>query len=390
MRPEERKIIGDIAEEIMTAVISGEPVRSGRLRSPPGDAAEAAGWRAREEALRRGSSLIMADSIAAMTDRLVYQCLTEMRRRSARGGEAVGVKRTAPDLIEIEFRGTDRRAGVPPLVKSEMAEMARAGFTAREIGEEYGFPEADARRILRSMRVEAPEPPPLPPEFGLTGIDATTELDVAEALMSGASIEEAALTCGVTPDQAEAVRVAWANASPAEAALDVIAQQQEQRTEIVRIDPIAAGEILFYQGAGPQGWRVEIAPPLADRVRRDLDDLRSVRVHGAPVTEYDILCSNIRRFADRNLPASNRRLKMFPWRGVLIREFKGFQGRVFFGTMKSSYPDGREIWRCGLAWVLLKKRDEATNADLEKIVDAINVWRAWRTDQDARIAEAMR
>lgn len=397
MNEEARKIIGDAAENILTSIIAGIPVPVRRgISRPTTDPGIVAGRLAYDAAMEAGFTKLASDSISSMTDALVIECLDEMRRRGYRGGKAVGVKRTAPDRIEIEFQGGERRGPVPLEVKHEMREMAQAGFTVRDISQQYGYPEPDTRQILKSMKIRAAEAPALPvspTDTGLTGIDAAAELDVAEALMAGASLEEAARGAGVTPAQAEAVRAAWAEASPVEAAAHVIAEQQHEQEAAATdaaADPIARDEILFCQGAGPEGWRVEIAPALAPRLRRDLEVLRAARVHGSPVTEYDVIFSNIRRFADRNLPASNKRLKSFAWKGTRIQEFKGFQGRVFFGTMKSVYPDGREVWRCGLVMAILKKRDEATNADLEKVIDALAVWRDWRAKKDATIAEEMR
>lgn len=405
MRPEDTaltEIAAIVAKEVLEGFISGRLVSFERLDMGVSaiEPTQVAAFMAGTQAAKAGFSIKSSREVARRASRLVDERIDEIERLVSKGIRIAGVKITPYGQLELDLK-TKKREGVPSDVKQEMADMARAGVTVQDIAEQYGYQPLDVRKILKSVKIVAPERPELPApvddgptrDLGVTGLDADLELTIAEALMSGAAPEEVVDDTGATQEQIEAVRAAWADASPTEAAAEAIAYQRERKAETKEeeeLDPTSEGEVLFYAGAGPDGFRVEIPPQLVGRLTKELEALRRLTVHGSSTTEYDIVLSNIRRFADRNLPATDRRFKVFQWRGHRIQEFKGFQARVFAGAMRSVYPDGREVWRCGLIHCIVKKRDDTKESDLEKAVELLDAWRAWREQQDAKIAEDMR
>lgn len=392
MKEEHRRLADDIAKQVAEAYLSGRPHRfenknRGIFETDPIQVSWLiTGTEAAKAGFGKDLVLALADRAALKTESLLVEARNraiEALRKSARAGRD---------------RDEQRRSGVPSDVKREMADMARAGVTVQEISEEYGYSPPDVRRILKSVKVIAPERTDrpdqrrAPEDVGITGLRADLELVIAEALASGAAPEMVAKETGVPPDAIDAVREAWVVPDVTEAAAEAIEFQRFRRSRKVEEerDLTSEGEVLFYSGAGPDGYRVEIAPSLVGRLTKELDVLRLMGVHGSSTTEYDIVLSNIRRFADRNLPPTDKRFKTFSWKGVRIEEFKGFKARVFSGTYRSVYPNGQEVWRCGLVYCIVKKRDENKNEDLDKAIELLRVWRSWREEQDDKISRAMR
>ena len=325
-------------------------------------------------------------------DRLV----SEVERRTGRGQRFLGFESdlSSPNLVRAVFSGGGP-VPVPPNMKAEMAEMARAGVTVADISVEYGYPASDVARILKSVKVRPAPPPPLPPppppeeRVPDLGVTDREELEVAETLLSGGDAIEAAEVADVTLEQVDAVKSAWSHTSPTDAVSSAHWRRWRRERDEPELDPTTEGEILIFKSA-PGDYRVEVAPQLASKLKSDLDDLRSQMIKGKSTTEHDVVFTNLARFANRTLPKSDKRLKTFAYRRTTLHEFKGFQARVFAGTMRSVYPGGIEVWRCGLLHCVVKKDDKHKNVDLDLAVEALALWRRWREIQDAKITRGMK
>lgn len=354
----------------------------------------------------------------------IRNMIREIEKREKSGDKLVGISRPSPERVELVFRdapvGQQRRKGpVPPEVKRELAELARAGTTLEELTEVYGYQEPDLIAILKSAGLKATEIPPKdkpkPPvvamkpqapspetrDLGLSGVEADLELGIAERLEAGGAEEDVARATGATLEQIKAVRSAWKidESAPitAEAAADAMATFE--RTYVPRKRVVAAapaqdltrlGEVLVYDG-GPGNFRFEVEPSMLAKVNDDLEELKLVQTNKGDKTEYDIFWLNLQLYAERKLPLSaTGRLKEFVWKGQWVRYIKGSAARFFFGKHKSVYPDGSVVERCGLLYCILKKQDNLKRSEVDYAIAIVDRWLSWRRAQDEKIAEVMR
>lgn len=353
------------------------------------------------------SSLV---SIGIMALDVMANAMKEVRQQARAGRKAVEVLRPDDKRIEIRYEGGALPAGkktpVPPAVKQEMAELARAGVPLTEIVAQYGYAEADLAKILKSAGVKVVpvvSAPPVAPQkevidLGLTGIGSELELRIAEKLIAGESADAVATELGVDPEQIEAVRAAWKVSSASEAVSAVVAattgpqaKARRRREEpAAKQDLTRLGEDLIFDG-GEDGFRVEVPPFLKKKIGKALDELRQTLSRRGGTSEYSLLFTNVRRFAERNMPTNaENRYKAFSWKGERIEELKGFQARLFVATFRSVYPGGREVWRCGALHCIVKKTNQTADEDLDAALDAKLRWVEWRKEQDAVISDLLK
>lgn len=390
---------------------SGESVQSmaARIISAADDFAYAAGL--------GDEDITKTVFIAVFTIRNMIRVI---EKRAKLGDKLVGVDRPSPEKLDLVFQDgprTGRKGPVPPEVKREMAEFARAGTTLDELTETYGYPASDLVAILKSAGLKAAEIPPKerpkPPvvvmkpqapkvetrDLGIAGVGGDLELGIAERLEAGAPEEDVARATGATLEQIKAVRAAWKidESMPLAAPAVAEAMASFQRTFVPRKrvatpapveDLTRLGEVLIYDG-GPGNFRFEVEPSMLAKINADFEELR--QTGRADKTEYDIFWPNLQLYAERKIPmTSTGRFKEFTWKGQWVRCIKGFQARFFFGKHKSVYPDGSVVERCGLLYCVLKKADSYRRPEVDYAVAIVDRWLSWRRAQDEKIAELMR
>ena len=278
----------------------------------------------------------------------------------AAGGELLGFD---PDgslwYEQAEKPKKKQKRGLDPDVKKEIVAFLEHGDDPVEIAAAFGLKDYDIIRIGASVGVKPKPRPVLPPPAPVVQVAAEIPVPASPATPLAAPPRLLAPCEPVAPVRPPAPRIP--------------------------VEPIAEGEHLFYNGLAA---RVEYSPFEIHRLDREFDALRHQSIRSADTTEYELLERNIMMYADGLLRpnASTGRFKFFKdRRGRTVYEFKGCQARLFVGLMTSRYQ-GLEVKRCGLLYVVVKKRDNHKETDLDLAAKAGDAWREWREEQDAKIA----